>query len=97
MTIEKSQSISFYRDNITFGDTFEEHRYYRVLYACALNHDINMMTAQDMTEVVTAGIFRESSEILNNPDVYDRIITTVYNFSSYVHSVTKITYIGFNN
>ena len=37
---------------MTFGEDFDEHKYYRVLYACALNHDVNSMPAQDMSEVV---------------------------------------------
>ena len=39
------------RENILFGRPFEKKRYKRVLRACALQPDINILPAQDNTVV----------------------------------------------
>ncbi|XP_069938780.1 multidrug resistance-associated protein 1-like isoform X3 [Cherax quadricarinatus] len=44
------------RENITWGLPFEEHRYHDILRACALQLDIDMLPAGDMTEIGENGI-----------------------------------------
>ncbi|GFN76447.1 multidrug resistance-associated protein 7-like [Plakobranchus ocellatus] len=44
------------RDNILFGQPFNRHRYDKVLEACALADDLQMMPAGDKTEVGENGI-----------------------------------------
>ncbi|XP_077989368.1 ATP-binding cassette sub-family C member 9-like [Glandiceps talaboti] len=44
------------RNNILFGEPYEEERYQRVLEVCAMKHDLNMLPAGDMTEVGEKGI-----------------------------------------
>ncbi|VDC00900.1 unnamed protein product [Peniophora sp. CBMAI 1063] len=44
------------RGNIVFGDTYDEDRYKRVIHACALETDLRLLAAGDMTEVGEKGI-----------------------------------------
>ncbi|KIJ35247.1 hypothetical protein M422DRAFT_262416 [Sphaerobolus stellatus SS14] len=44
------------RDNILFGNQYEEERYAAVLEACALNPDLEIFEARDLTEVGSKGI-----------------------------------------
>jgi len=39
------------RDNILFGKSFDEERYNRVLDACALLPDLQILPAGDLTEI----------------------------------------------
>jgi len=39
------------RDNITFGQPFDEERYNMVLDACAMRPDLLILPAGDMTEI----------------------------------------------
>ena len=39
------------RDNILFGKPFDEHRYNRILDACALRPDLQILPAGDNTEI----------------------------------------------
>ncbi|TFK19978.1 pleiotropic drug resistance ABC transporter [Coprinopsis marcescibilis] len=46
------------KDNVTFGSTapFNEERYQAVLHACALEQDLSILVAGDMTEIGEKGI-----------------------------------------
>ncbi|KAF8938141.1 multidrug resistance-associated protein 3 [Dissophora ornata] len=44
------------RDNILFGNTFDQKRYDHILMACGLLPDIEMLPAGDMTEIGERGI-----------------------------------------
>ncbi|KAL1919296.1 uncharacterized protein VTP21DRAFT_1989 [Calcarisporiella thermophila] len=44
------------RDNILFGDPFDENRYRRVLWGCALIRDLEMFEQGDLTEVGEKGV-----------------------------------------
>src|SRR6266496_2680412 len=44
------------RDNIIFGNEFDEDRYWKVVEACALRLDLDMFEAGDRTEVGEKGI-----------------------------------------
>ncbi|XP_070559247.1 ATP-binding cassette sub-family C member 8-like isoform X2 [Ptychodera flava] len=44
------------RDNILFGQTFDQKRYDAVIQACALQPDIDILPAGDMTEIGERGI-----------------------------------------
>ncbi|KAF9434303.1 Multidrug resistance-associated protein 1 [Entomortierella beljakovae] len=44
------------KDNITFGNTFDQERYDHILMACGLLPDIEMLPAGDMTEIGERGI-----------------------------------------
>ncbi|KAL0579466.1 hypothetical protein V5O48_002572 [Marasmius crinis-equi] len=44
------------KENIVFGSTFDEERYRKVLYQCALERDISLFEAGDATEVGEKGI-----------------------------------------
>ncbi|XP_035998439.1 canalicular multispecific organic anion transporter 2 isoform X2 [Fundulus heteroclitus] len=44
------------RDNILFGNTFNECKYHRVLEACALTQDLKVLPGGDMTEIGEKGI-----------------------------------------
>ncbi|KAF8307153.1 P-loop containing nucleoside triphosphate hydrolase protein [Clavulina sp. PMI_390] len=44
------------RDNIVFGDTFDEQRYKQVLNECALEQDLSIFEAGDKTEVGERGL-----------------------------------------
>jgi len=39
------------RDNILFGRPFDEERYNKVIEACALQPDLDILPAGDMTEI----------------------------------------------
>uniref|UniRef100_A0A8C4NL06 ABC-type glutathione-S-conjugate transporter n=1 Tax=Eptatretus burgeri TaxID=7764 RepID=A0A8C4NL06_EPTBU len=45
-----------FRDNIVFGNVFKEKWYHRVLAACALLPDLEILPAGDMTEIGEKGI-----------------------------------------
>lgn len=40
-----------FRENITFGQQFDAERYAKVVYACALTSDIELLANGDMTEI----------------------------------------------
>ncbi|EGV65694.1 P-loop containing nucleoside triphosphate hydrolase protein [Yamadazyma tenuis ATCC 10573] len=44
------------RNNITFGSPFDPVKYNKVLYACALEDDLKLLPARDMTEIGERGI-----------------------------------------
>ncbi|KAK5971311.1 Multi drug resistance-associated protein variant [Trichostrongylus colubriformis] len=44
------------RDNILFGKPFDRRKYNQVLSACALKHDLKMLTNGDLTEIGEKGI-----------------------------------------
>lgn len=44
------------RDNILFGNEYNEERYRRILYACALEADLAILPAGDLTEIGEKGI-----------------------------------------
>ncbi|KAF9560869.1 multidrug resistance-associated ABC transporter [Agrocybe pediades] len=44
------------RDNILFGTPYDQERYEKVLYQCALEQDLHMFEAGDMTEVGERGL-----------------------------------------
>lgn len=44
------QNLSLH-DNILFGATYDEQRYHRVIEACALQPDLDILPAGDMTEI----------------------------------------------
>ncbi|KAM4525784.1 ATP-binding cassette sub-family C member 3 isoform 2-T2 [Fundulus diaphanus] len=44
------------RDNILFGNAFNERKYHRVLEACALTQDLQVLPGGDMTEIGEKGI-----------------------------------------
>ncbi|KAF9112068.1 hypothetical protein BGX27_004016 [Mortierella sp. AM989] len=44
------------KDNIVFGNTFDQERYNHILMACGLLPDIDMLPAGDMTEIGERGI-----------------------------------------
>ncbi|XP_071514768.1 multidrug resistance-associated protein 1-like [Panulirus ornatus] len=44
------------RDNIIWGQPFEHHRYWKVVRACALQADLDMLPAGDLTEIGEKGI-----------------------------------------
>ena len=39
------------RDNILFGKAYDESFYKKVIFACSLNSDLNILEAGDMTEI----------------------------------------------
>jgi hypothetical protein len=44
------------KDNILFGSNYDEIRYRRVLYQCALIPDLKLWEAGDMTELGEKGL-----------------------------------------
>lgn len=44
------------RDNILFGKTYDQKRYSKVIHACALGPDIDILSAGDKTEIGEKGI-----------------------------------------
>lgn len=49
------------RENITWGQPYEPKRYWQVVQACALQPDLDMLPASDMTEIgenVSTGVAR---------------------------------------
>lgn len=44
------------RENIVFGNLFDQERYRRVLWACGLDPDLDLLPAGDMTEIGERGI-----------------------------------------
>ena len=51
-----AQSLGIAQENILFGQAFAEERYWRVVRACALQDDIDMLDAGDATELGERGI-----------------------------------------
>jgi len=39
------------RDNVCFGKTYDERRFSKVVYACALTHDLDQLKGRDMAEL----------------------------------------------
>ncbi|KAL3882085.1 hypothetical protein ACJMK2_028457, partial [Sinanodonta woodiana] len=44
------------RNNILFGKQYDSHRYWEVIDACALSHDLEVLPARDATEIGEKGI-----------------------------------------
>lgn len=44
------------KDNILFGSPYDSERYQEVLFACALNEDLSLLPAKDLTEVGENGV-----------------------------------------
>lgn len=44
------------RDNITFGKSFDQEKYDKIITACQLNHDLALLDHGDMTEIGENGI-----------------------------------------
>jgi ABC-type multidrug transport system fused ATPase/permease subunit len=44
------------RDNILFGSEYDEERYKKVLYQCALERDLELFDAGDKSEVGEKGV-----------------------------------------
>jgi ABC-type bacteriocin/lantibiotic exporter with double-glycine peptidase domain len=44
------------RDNILFGDAFDENKYKEVLRVCCLERDLTLLPAGDETEIGERGI-----------------------------------------
>lgn len=44
------------RDNILFGKSYDDERYQKVIEACALKPDLEILTAGDQTEIGEKGI-----------------------------------------
>lgn len=44
------------RENITFGQEFEQHKYNQVIEACSLTHDLEMLPHGDLSEIGERGI-----------------------------------------
>ncbi|KAG0197026.1 hypothetical protein BGX28_009470, partial [Mortierella sp. GBA30] len=44
------------RDNILFGQAFDHDRYHRIVFACGLQPDIDMLPAGDLSEIGERGI-----------------------------------------
>ncbi|RKP25263.1 P-loop containing nucleoside triphosphate hydrolase protein [Syncephalis pseudoplumigaleata] len=49
------QNLSI-RDNILFGEAYDEQRYQQVLHACALTRDLEILDAGDRTEIGEKGV-----------------------------------------
>ncbi|KAJ1740389.1 ATPase-like protein, partial [Coemansia sp. RSA 1086] len=45
-----------FRDNIVFGKEFDEQKYQRIIYACALYEDIQLLPFKDMSEIGRRGV-----------------------------------------
>uniref|UniRef100_A0A3Q2E358 ATP binding cassette subfamily C member 3 n=1 Tax=Cyprinodon variegatus TaxID=28743 RepID=A0A3Q2E358_CYPVA len=67
------------RDNILFGNSFNEQKYHRVLDACALTPDLEVLPGGDMTEIGEKGINLSGGQrqrvslaraLYSNADVY---------------------------
>lgn len=44
------------RDNITFGEKFDQEKYDKVIERCSLKRDLEQMPGGDMTEIGERGI-----------------------------------------
>lgn len=54
------------RDNIVFGEEFDADRYEKVIYACALIADINLLPNGDSTEIGERGINLSGGQKVSN-------------------------------
>jgi len=66
------------KDNILFGAPYDEERYRQVLETCALNPDLDVLPAGDMTEIGEKVVF-SNSFILNKHTNY--IVTLLLFFT----------------
>ena len=51
------------RDNITFLEPYDEERYQRVLFACALLPDLKIIPGGDLAEACSVGCCRMSPQV----------------------------------
>ncbi|XP_076047153.1 ATP-binding cassette sub-family C member 5-like isoform X2 [Oratosquilla oratoria] len=67
------------RENILLGENFDARRYYKVIYACSLTQDIEMLPGGDLTEIGERGINLSGGQkqrvslaraLYSNKDVY---------------------------
>ncbi|KAI9475097.1 P-loop containing nucleoside triphosphate hydrolase protein [Coemansia mojavensis] len=76
------------KDNILFGNKYEQARYIRIIHACALTEDLEQLPHKDMTEIGRQGINLSGGQkarlalaraIYNDADIYilDDILAAV--------------------
>lgn len=58
------------RENILFGQRYDEERYREVIKACSLEHDISILPQGDRTEIGEKGI-NLSGQLSNMLQSYD--------------------------
>ncbi|KAJ2846075.1 Canalicular multispecific organic anion transporter 1, partial [Coemansia brasiliensis] len=77
-----------FRDNILFGNKFDEQKYQQIIYACALHDDIQLLPFKDMFEIGRKGVNLSGGQkarlalaraIYNDADVYilDDVLSAV--------------------
>jgi len=67
------------QNNVTFGNIFKEDKYKKILEACALTHDLDMLPNRDQTEIGEKGINLSGGQkqrvsmaraVYNDSDIY---------------------------